>query len=144
MSLNIPGQPFLFPEMAAVAPFVECDRRQAGKSVVQKLLKARRSLEAGELEYLPHLNELIDKIRAVAKFSDHQREGLVLYSIERSGACTLKEISEDTRLPVEAVKEIVETLGQAGTLYMVRRYVPGSDRPQYSIKSRRVKIPEAD
>lgn len=130
--------------MAALEPFVQYDRRQAGKALVQKLLKTRRTLSNAESEFLPQLNELIEKIRAVARFTDHQREELVLYAIERSGATTINEIAEDARLTRDVVKEILIDLGKRSLVYQTRRYVPGSDRPQFAIKSRRVAVPEAD
>jgi len=130
--------------MVAVVPFAEYDRRQAGKSLVQKLLKVRRSLDNTELEYLPELNTLIDKLRQVTKYSDHQREELVLYAIERSGATTVNEIAEDTKFTGDTVKEILHELHARNLVYQVRKYIPGSDRPNFAIKSRRVKVPEAD
>jgi len=141
---NLPYQPWLFPAMVAVVPFAEYDRRQAGKSLVQKLLKVRRSLDNTELEYLPELNTLIDKLRQVTKYSDHQREELVLYAIERSGATTVNEIAEDTKFTGDTVKEILHELHARNLVYQVRKYIPGSDRPNFAIKSRRVKVPEAD
>ena len=139
-----PYQPWLFPHMVAVVPFAEYDRRQAGKSLVQKLLKTRRSLTIAEQQFLPDLNALIDKLRQTAKFTDHQREELVLYAIERSGATTPNEIAEDTKLSRDAVNEILHSLAMRNVIYQARRYVPGSDRPQFAIKSHRVKVPEAD
>lgn len=129
--------------MAVMEPFAQYDRRQAAKSLVQKLLKTRRGLAFGEAEFLPHLNELIEKIRVIAKFTDHQREELVLYAIERSGATTPNEIAEDTKFTREAVSEILADLAKRQLVYQTRRYVPGSDRPQFAIKSRRVAVPEA-
>lgn len=141
---KLPLQPWLFDE-PTVREFIASKdaRMKAGKAVVDKLLKLRRTMEGLELEHLPEINSFIEKLRAKTRFTDSQREELVLLAIERHGATTLTEISEDTRIAKDAVKEIVVGLGKRGVLYQVPRYVPGSDRPQYAIKSHRVRLPEA-
>lgn len=118
--------------------------RRGGKAVVDGLLKFRRTMAGSQLGFMSDINTAIESIRQKTKLSEHQREELILYAIERSGCVTLKEISEDCRLPEEMVKTIIVDLGAQGILYKVRRYCPGSDRPQYAIKSRRVKTPEAE
>jgi hypothetical protein len=117
----------------------------AGKAVIDKLLKVRRSLSPAEERFaLPKINFLIEEFRSLIRATPIQREEMVLYSIERSGATTETEISEDTRLHRTVVKDLVQSLIDKGILYKVSRLVPGSGRPQFAIKSNRVKSPEAD
>lgn len=117
----------------------------AAKAVIDKLLKVRRSLSPAEERFaLPKINFLIEEFRSLIRATPIQREEMVLYSIERSGATTETEISEDTRLHRTVVKDLVQSLIDKGILYKVSRLVPGSGRPQFAIKSNRVKSPEAD
>lgn len=117
----------------------------AGKAVIDKLLKVRRSLSPAEERFaLPKINFLIEEFRSLIRATPTQREEMVLYSIERSGATTETEISEDTRLHRTVVKDLVQSLIDKGILYKVSRLVPGSGRPQFAIKSNRNKLPEAD
>jgi hypothetical protein len=116
----------------------------AAKSVIDKLLKMRRSFTADEQRFgLPRVNQLIEELRSLIRATPNQREEMVLYSIERSGATTETEIAEDTRLHRCVVNELVAALINRGILYRVSRTVIGSDRPQFAIKSNRAKLPEA-
>ena len=117
----------------------------AAKAVIEKLLKVRRSLSPDEERFgLPKINFLIEEFRSLIRATPTQREEMVLYSIERSGATTETEISEDTRLHRTVVKDLVQSLVDKGILYKVSRLVPGSGRPQFAIKSKRIQLPEAD
>lgn len=117
----------------------------AAKSLIDKLLKVRRSLTPDEERFgQPRINLLIEEFRSLVRMTPTQREETVLYSIERQGATTETEIAEDTRLHRAIVKQLVESLIDKGILYKVSRTVIGSDRPQFAIKSRRVQSPEAD
>lgn len=124
---------------------VDVSDEAAGKSLIDKLLRVRRSLTPDEQRFgLSHLNKLIEDYRSLIRATPSQREEMVLYSIERSGATTETEIAEDTRLHRCVVSELVAALINRGLLYRVSRLVPGSGRPQFAIKSNRVKSPEAD
>jgi hypothetical protein len=87
----------------------------------------------------PKVNQLIEELRSLIRATPNQREEMVLYSIERSGATTETEIAEDTRLHRCVVNELVAALINRGILYRVSRTVIGSDRPQFAIKSNRAK-----
>lgn len=117
----------------------------AAKSVIDKLLKVRRSLTPEEQRFgLPKVNLLIEEFRSLVRATPTQLEEMILYAVERQGATTETEIAEDTRLHRSVVKEIVDGLIDAGSLYKVSRTVIGSGRPQFAIKSNRAKLPEAD
>lgn len=121
------------------------DTDTAAKAVIDKLLKVRRSLSGPEQEFgLPKINLLIEELRSLVRSTPSQREEMVLYSVERQGAISETEIAEDTKLHRSVVKQIVNALIDKELLYRVRRHVPGSDRPQFAIKSNRVKLPEVD
>lgn len=116
----------------------------AARAVIDKILKVRRSLSPAEQEFaLPRINLLIEELRSLVRMTPTQREEQVLYSIERQGATTETEISEDTKLHRVKVKEIVQSLVDKNILYIVRKTVVGSDRPQFAIKSKRLDMPEA-
>ena len=117
----------------------------AAKSAIDKLLKVRRSLSASEQAFcLPRVNLLIEELRSLTRATPTQREEMVLYAIERSGCTTETEISEDTRLHRSVVNDIVKSLIEKNILYRVSRTVIGSGRPQFALKSRRAKLPEAE
>lgn len=117
--------------------------RKAGKSLQTKLIKIRQSLGPNEALFLAHINECLEAVRAYSRFSDTQREELVLWAIEKSQATNVTEISEDTRLDPSIVKEILKDLHARDIVYQVKRYIPGSDRQYYLLKSRRVQNVEA-
>lgn len=135
-------QPWLFPELNIPIPLE--NKREAGKRIVEKLHRLRRSLDIGELEFIAQVNGCIDQIRSLTKLTDTQREEVVLYSIEKQGATTFTEIAEDTRLHVSVVKQIVISLKSQGRLRQPRKYIPGSGKPNYITKSVRADTPEAD
>jgi hypothetical protein len=119
--------------------------QSAGKSVIDKLLKVRRSLSPDEQRFgLPKINLIIEELRSLTRATPTQREEMILYAVERQGATTETEISEDTRLHRSVVKELVKILIDKDLLYVVPRTVIGSGRPQFAIKSKRLKTPEAD
>jgi hypothetical protein len=128
-----------------ILPAAVSDEAAVAKSVIDKLLKVRRSFTPEEQIFgLPKVNQLIEELRSMIRATPSQREEMVLYAIERSGATTETEIAEDTRLHRCVVNEIVAALIMRGMLYRVSRTVIGSDRPQFAIKSNRAKLPEAD
>ncbi len=134
----------LFGGLSEVAETPAVNEAAVSKSVIDKILKVRRSLSAAEQEFaLPKINLLIEELRSMVRMTPTQREEQVLYSIERQGATTETEIAEDTRLHRSKVREIIESLVQKNILYLVRKTVVGSDRPQFAIKSRRLETPEA-
>jgi tRNA(Ile)-lysidine synthase TilS/MesJ len=120
------------------------DSPAASKSVIDKLLKVRRSLDSQEQRFaLPKINLLIEELRSLTRATPTQREEMVLYAVERQGATTETEIAEDTRLHRSVVREMVQSLFDKNILYQVSRTVIGSGRPQFAIKSNRAKMPEA-
>jgi DNA-binding MarR family transcriptional regulator len=134
--------PTLFDDQQVTSPEVATI---AGKTLIDRLLKLRRNLSIDEQHLgLGPLNALIDDLRARVRATPSQREEMVLYAIERQGATTRTEISEDTRIHREIVDQLVEEMVAKDLLYIVPRHVPGSDRPQFAIKSRRAASPEVD
>jgi hypothetical protein len=117
--------------------------RRAGKLLIQKLLTVRRSLTGTETQFLNQINDCIELVRAHCRYSDTQREELVLYAIEKSCATTESEISEDTRLDIGVVRMILADLKAREIVYQVNKFIPGSDRQYHILKSRRVENVEA-
>ncbi len=86
-------------------------RMNAGKCVVRRLLTIRRELlAADDREYIHFLNDAIKAIRSEANYSAAQIEKIILNSVEKNKASTFEEIADDTRLSIEAVKQIVHRL----------------------------------
>jgi predicted HTH transcriptional regulator len=138
-------KPSMAQTLFEAAPVETVPEDQAAKAMIDKLLKVRRSLSPAEEQFgLPRLNLLIDEFRSLVRATPTQREEMVLYAIERQGATTETEIAEDTRLHRSKVRDLVAGLMEKGVLYQVSRTVIGSDRPQFAIKSKRVKTPEAE
>lgn len=139
---NPDHQTWLFPEM--VTPHVpDQDVQKCGKRAVDRLLKARREMSGGESAFVPLVNVTINQIREISRFSDTQREELVLWSVEKSMATSINEISEDTKIDAGSVKEIVKNLIEKNILYLANRLIPGSGRQYHLIKSNRMRTPEA-
>lgn len=134
--------PTLFDDQPAESPETAST---AGKTLIDRLLKVRRSMTLEEQRLgLPRLNLLIEELRSLVRATPNQREEMVLYAIERQGATTPTEISEDTRIHRDLVDELLKSMLDKNLVYRVRRHVPGSDRPQFAIKSRRTPSPEVD
>jgi len=137
--------PFLFEDQSPVLVDSSISDEAAGKSLIDKLLKLRRNLTDDEQRFgLVELNTLIERYRSLIRATPNQREEMVLYAIERQGATTVTEISEDTRLHKCVVKELVASMIDRRILYRTARTVIGADRPQFAIKSNRAKTPEAE
>lgn len=135
-------QAWLFPEM--VAPHIpDQDLQKSGKRTIDRLLKVRREMVAGEEAFIPSVNFAVERIRELSRLSDTQREELILWSVEKSMATSIGEISEDTKIDAASVKEMVNNLVKRNILYYANRLIPGSGRQYYLIKSNRVKTPEA-
>ena len=135
-----PEQPWLFEEMAG-GPGVLSPTDKRYKRAVDILLRARREL-GEQVEGLIEITACIDAVKAKSRLSGTQREELILYAIEKQGATTVTEISEDIRIAPSIVKQLVEAMITGGTLYAVRKYIPGSDRQYYMLKSSRLRTPE--
>ena len=137
------SQNFLFFEMALISSPKISAREKSAKRAIDKLLKLRRELAADDNEHLTVISDAVNKIRSELKATDSQIEEKILYAIEMQGAGTLTEIADDCRMDKKAVKNIVEELQARQIIKIVRRVVPGADKPQYLIKSVRMKLPEA-
>ena len=118
---------------------------RAGKAVIDQLLKVRRNLTPDqELIALPKLNNCIEEIRSLIRYTDTQRIELIMHAVERQGATTAIEIAEDTRIHISVVRTLLSELYDSKQLYMALKTVIGSGRQNYIIKSNRVKLPEAE
>lgn len=138
-------QPFLFEELNTSSHSDTAEFQKAGKSVVQKLLSLRKTLHTDSEKQLEvFVNQAIREIRAQTTLTRTQQESLILISIEKSKARHTSEISEDTRIPKEIVKEIVIDLVKQKVLRLVQYTVIGSPRKHFQIKSNRIKDVEAD
>lgn len=110
----------------------------AGRSVIDKLLKLRRSLTADEAAYITQINDCIEEIRAFSRLDDDKLKDRILFAIEKQAAHTLTEIIDETRTTPERVKAAMKQLNEAGLVYAVRRFIPGCGKPNFLYKSRRV------
>jgi hypothetical protein len=89
----------------------EESKMDAGKRVIKQLLDVRRKLKTdNEQQFVTQINYLLKQIRSETTHSDAKSEQLILHSVEKSHAGSFEEISEDTRIAVEVVKQIVSRL----------------------------------
>lgn len=114
------------------------DKTDAGRSVIDKLLKLRRSLTADESAYITQINDCIEEIRAFSRLDDAKLRERILFAIEKQAAHTLTEIIDETRTTPERVKAAMKQLNDDGLVYAVRRFIPGCGKPNFLYKSRRV------
>ncbi len=132
------SQILLFPDMYVGAATPARREHNAGKKVIDKLLKLRRSLTATESSFLPQINSCIDEIRSFSRLSDDQLEERILYAIEHQAAHTFTEIVEETRMTPDRVRGIIKKLSDRNIVYAVRRFIPGCGKPNFLLKSRRI------
>jgi hypothetical protein len=101
-------QPKLFAELEPSTETLQESKAEASKRVVQYLLDVRRRMKTdSERQFIPQINHTLKIIRTQTAFSDAENEKLILHAVEKSQAATFEEISEDTRIAVEVVKQIV-------------------------------------
>jgi DNA-binding MarR family transcriptional regulator len=138
---TLPVQPWLF-EMGEPDPAkLNADREY--RRAIDAVLKARRELLSFAQERgIPQINMCLEALRSISRLSDSQSEEIILHAIERQGATTLTEIAEDSRLAPAVVKVLVKNLLEKNILYLVPKFIPGSDRQYFMYKSNRVKTPE--
>jgi hypothetical protein len=127
-------QPKLFADLETAA-FSEDTKLDAGKRVVTYLLEVRRRLKTPpEREFIAQINHAVNLIRSQETPSDEKSEQLILHAVEKSQAGTFEEISEDTRLSMEVVKQIVFRLEFENILGITSR---GKNRMAKLIYSKR-------
>lgn len=131
----------LFPEMEdQTPPKQSVNTQKEAKKLLRSLYKIRQ--KAGDNPLLPKLNNLIDEIRNFQNFTDSQIQEKILYAIEKQMSWTLSEIVEDTGIERKTVERILNELKDNEVVRFVPRYIPGSDRQYYLIKSNRQDVPE--
>lgn len=143
-------QPTLFAVPAAqiraendLSQSTEDERRAEGKNLLKELYRIRQNMtQIQREEFGGELGVLIDAVAIRSRLTDAQREEYVLYAIEQSQAGTAREVADDCRLDLKAVKKILDGLESRGIVYQVKRYVPGSDRQYLLYKSNRFRTPE--
>lgn len=135
------SQPYLF-DMGYPDP-AKANADREYKRAIDAILKARRELLSfGQERGLTQINTCLEALRSISRLSDTQSEELILFAVERQGATTLTEIAEDSRLAPAVVKIIAKELIERNILYLVPKFIPGSDRQYFMYKSNRVKTPE--
>ena len=110
--------------------------------LIERLYAVRRQMRQDEGPFRPILENCIAELRDLKRQNDPQIEQRILLAIECSGAATPNEIADDLRLSIAFTNSKIDDMLTRGTLKLVRRFVPGSDRPQYLLKSTRQGTPE--
>lgn len=136
------NQPHLFFELTLAAPPPVPNHKRGGHSVARRLYALRRQLNPDEMPFVGLINKTIEEIRVLSNSSGDALDKKILYAVEYQGCITFTEIAEDTKIHKDKVKEIVLDLRNRGVIRIVRRFVPGSDRQYYAIKSNRVDVGE--
>lgn len=132
----------LFFELTLMRPAPTRKVQRGLKSLTNKLYAVRRNLTEDEKAGIEALNAAIEYIRILSNSSDSKIEERILYSIERQGCSTVTEISELVKLPKDVCKQFLRSLLEKKLIRKVPRYVPGSDRQWFIIKSNRLDIGE--
>lgn len=131
----------LFPEMEdQTKPKPRIDAKQQAKRLLRDLYELRRKSEDNPL--LPALNNLIDEVRNFQTSTDSQIQEKILYAVEKQMSWTISEIIEDTGIERKTIERILNDLKEKEIVRFVPRYIPGSDRQYYLIKSNRQDIGE--
>lgn len=112
-------------------------RESAGKRLVSRINKLRRSLPPSEKEFDSYLAGVVREIKTISGLSDAKRQELILFCIEESHAHTIAEIAGDTHLSEPAVKTFVKQLLDDGTLEARQRLTVGGSANQTLIFSKR-------
>lgn len=122
-------QPALFPFETADAP-AETPRAEAGRLLVRKLNRLRRSLPEAEAEFDAYLARAVRDIRCASSMDDEARRSRILAAIERSCAHAFDEIADDVDLPNGQVRPLLASLVESGTVEAVPRLTIGGSQKQ--------------
>lgn len=122
----------------------EGPRREAGRSLSVKLgvVRAELAAEGADPEALAMIDQAILEIVHWSKYSDRELENIMLDLIE-DGVNVATDISSELGIDRRLVVETLNRLEARGRAYKVFRWVPGSDRPQFMYKSKRIRNVEA-
>lgn len=140
-------QPYLFPEMASPRSSPDGQtsdnkRRDDAKSILRALYRLRNCHEENVFE--PVITNAINEIRAVSNCTENQFRERILYAIERQMAWTIGEIVEETNLKRDFVQSALNEMARDGLVKFPPKYIPGSDRQYYLVKSTRIDDGEMD
>lgn len=146
MAINNPNQIPLFPDLIQKIEQIEKTEKQINysKSVISRLHAIRRTLPETEKPIISKLNKVLDDIRAIAKATTPaELEKMVLFAIEKNQAWTLADICDDLKLDRATVKPVLAEMEKKNLIRFVPRFIPGSYKPNYLIKSNRTNEPDA-
>lgn len=134
-------QPTLFPDYHPPRPpGPVLSVRQSARQLLRSLYALRKTHERNI--FLPELNHLIDRLRAFTRASQTQIEESILYAIEVQMCWTFAELCEETQIERRALENLIEHLVAENKVRLVPRYIPGSGRQYFMIKSNRLQIGE--
>jgi len=127
-------QPFLFEDFEILpdAPSAE----SAGKRLVSKINKFRRSLSPSEREFDHYLARTVRDIKSVSSLDNEKQLELVLTCIET--CChTWAEIEEQSHFTALKVRELLAELNERGLIFGRKRHTIGGSANQQLIYSKR-------
>ena len=134
------NQPSLFSDYCVWSHESESDIKKSSKKLLRVFYKIRN--EQADSAFLPVINKIIDQLRAFSSATPTQIEETVMYAIENQMCWTIAEILEETSIDKKTLKGVLQILKEKKLIKIVRRFIPGSDRQYYLIKSRRQDVGE--
>lgn len=140
ISKRMSKQAFLFPELKDEETGETHKAAASAKTLLRELYKIRANNP--DNPFMPGINALIEKCRNFINAAPSQVEEKILYAIEKQMCWTLSEIVEETKISREVISEILEELKKQNLVRFVSRYIPGSDRKYFLVKSNRQDVPE--
>lgn len=121
-------------------PEVIADARAAARKMLAGLYSLRQSNR--DSPFLPAINETIASVRDFLKSSHTQIEEFILYAIETQQCWTEADLIDETKLSRTLIRHLVARLAEQDLIKQPPRYIPGSDRQYYLIKSTRRRVGE--
>lgn len=133
-------QPELFPDFVNAEMSVNVSEIFAAKKILRHLYQVRNDNPHNPIA--PELDKIIKIARAFTNATPTQIEGRILYAVEKQAAWTITEIVEETGLSREIIINNLKILLNKSLVVKVRRFIPGSDKPNFLFKSTRQNIGE--
>lgn len=137
-------QPCLFPDLV----FTPNLTLQTANKIISHLYRIRHKLKPllnQEPDFEDVLNQAINKVREYSRLTETQKQGLILYAIEKKQCWTVTDIAAETKLTEKEVRRISDDLVNLRFARYVQRYIPGGCyKKNYLIKSNRIYVPDND
>jgi len=133
-------QPSLFPDFKPVQPVAVVNAKSKAKELLNQLYQLRQNNQ--ESPFLPGIANLISRVRSFGDATDNQVEETIMYAIEVQMCWTIADLVDEIRLDKNTIEDMLDRLRRRNLIRDVPRYIPGSGRQFYLIKSNRQDVGE--